>query len=174
MKTYPPSRPSPPPGRWYLLSDRPTDVIQRRLIPPSTLCKTIRLRSHCRGSHYLALSIGETIFGMRTNTSSRPESARGRISLVVGSPRDGECERVRGRRKGRGVRETAKWPRRSDIFRMARPDANTRFFPRKSRTYVLCARDVRGRDNRPRICSLRVTPCLRPNPSSSRVPRSLS
>ncbi|KYQ55586.1 Tyrosine-protein kinase RYK, partial [Trachymyrmex zeteki] len=38
-------------------TDRPTDVIQRqRLTPP---CKTIRLRSHCWGSHYLTLSIRE-------------------------------------------------------------------------------------------------------------------
>ncbi|KYN19625.1 Tyrosine-protein kinase RYK [Trachymyrmex cornetzi] len=36
-------------------TNRPTDVIQRqRLTPP---CKTIRLRSHCWGSHYLTLSI---------------------------------------------------------------------------------------------------------------------
>lgn len=54
-KPYPLRVPSHPGG--VSRTDRPTDVIQRqRLTPP---CKTIRLRSHCWGSHYLTLSIRE-------------------------------------------------------------------------------------------------------------------
>lgn len=96
------------------LSDQPTDVIQRHGVLPQPR-KTIRLRSHCWGSHYLALSIGETIFGTRTNT--RPFLFPSWISPPWLSVRA-------SRTQGNGL---------ATIFRMACPEATIPFsFPRKS------------------------------------------
>lgn len=64
-------------------TDRPTDVNQRqRLTPP---CKTIRLRSHSWGSHYLTLSIG----GKRS-------SARGQTHILFPSGSAAVDFRARG------------------------------------------------------------------------------
>lgn len=99
------------------LSDRPTDVIQRHGVLPQP-CKTIRLRSHCWGSHYLALSIGETIFGTRTNTRPFLLFPPGSLHPVAFCASESDA---------------GKWPGDPAIFRMACPEATIPFsFPRKS------------------------------------------
>lgn len=108
------------------LSDQPTDVIQRRSVLPQP-CKTIRLRSHCWGSHYLALSIGETIFGTRTNT--HPVLFPSWISPPLVSER---ASRTQG--NGLATRPFSAWPVRKRQFPFL-------FLVKVRCTYYRCSED---------------------------------
>lgn len=112
-------------------TDRPTDVIQRQRLTPS--CKTIRLRSHCWGSHYLTLSIGGNDL-RHEDKHTRPLSSR---ICCRGFPH----ERVRDAAKWRNGLTTRHFPHGLP------GDTNTRVFfsPRKSCKHLRCWRQSRSR-----------------------------